>query len=613
MFNKDKNKTKETDQITISVKMHTMKDDIDSFVNVNKNQEIPKKEAVEAPPIVEQKNETQIENNDVVEAPIIEEEIVQEPDVIEAVIPEEEIVEDVVENIAQGEEIVDVIDDIVEKEDVIEDFADNSAQDEYIEQAPAEEVKEVEEEVVEDIPEEKEEDLIAQYDEIDNDAQDKTEEEVSSQEFNELENDIEDKIEEEAVDQNKRDYFVDREPIQESGDEDDLLEDTFENVPQKNVIREEIAPAVAPVVVDIPKNDTFNKVENEDVFRIIRNRENKSKSLGSDSPFLTNKNRSVDDITPKQKEEVEIETPKKTETHNFFPKIETEIKNDVPSIKKNKNKNNSNISSETENLYEYEDGGNGTWFYMVILVLFLVLGGLGYYVFMIKEKDLSWESVKELLSGGTSGGGNVLVDSNGDAQITGGEIKKSNYSDKINFLVVDESQLNKSGIKNLINETFVKMNGYSGDQLEFLLVDKNNTPIKFEKFASSMGIVLGKNVLNNMHDNFSIFLSKKDGLNRMGLAINIQNKDVVADAIKYDEVNMLKNMEPIILGGEISSESKKTFASGVYKDINIRFMSLSSKPDLSIDYAIVKNYLIFATSKESGRLIIDKVLTEKGL
>jgi len=608
--NKDKNKTQQADQVTISVKMHTMKDDMDSFVNTKKVEDFVPREAAKTAPVFVAAPEENIEKDIVVETPEQEMPIkeFQEEDMV-AEISEKEILVDEYKDAPIVEEEKNERDLNNKEASPIGEFEDNISAQAYQE---AQNLNE--EEIVEDIIE----------DVVGGDLR----EVVPTEDHKKIEGALESRadLKEGVVEvlanndksSPKEEFLVENIIKKEERLQDDFkINEVFKKEKVEKITpvaptkpTESVAPKVVPPVV----NRDFDKVENEDVFRIIRDREKKNKSMGSDSPFLTNRNRNVDNIISKRSETVEVKNSQKEESHNFFPKIETEIHESEAVIKKSKSKGSAlNATDEVKDLYEYEGNNTGTWFYLFILFLFLLLGGLGYYLAMIKEKDLSLESIKELWEGEVSSKLNVLVEDESDTPSSKDSNQTNVYSDKINFLVINEDELTKSGIRNIINETFVKMNSYQGDQLEFILVNKENKPIKFEAFINAMEIVLDKNILNNVYDNFSIFLSKKDNLNRMGMVVNIQNKDAVLNSLKSSEANILKNLEPIILGGEISSESKKTFSDGTYRDVQIRYMSLNSKPDLSIDYAILKNYLIFATSKESGRMIIDKILSEKGI
>ena len=366
---------------------------------------------------------------------------------------------------------------------------------------------------------------------------------------------------------------------------------------------------------------------------------NHSEGLRTNSPFLNNDSKAPEvgnfnhdtkpEIKNENREPIIPPIPK-----SFFPKVESEKKensgdesvgnNPFPKVEPKPNIPKEEIKepfSKNQGLFrrdelteveglgdldEYEGGKSGFFVYFSMFLIILILGGAGYYFFIIKGGELPTDySTKGLLE---------YIKSPDESKVIIDETAKDEnaitFTEKVNFLIIDEGNMTKEEIKRLINNKFVEMKSYQGDQLEFLLVDKNNTPIKFKKFADSFGIILTKNVSDNLIDDFSIFLSKKDGADRMGIAVGIQKKELILNSLKTDEINLLKNLNPILLDGEISPASRKTFSDSSYKNIKIRFMNLNPKPDLSIDYFVVDDYLIFSTSKESGRLIIDRLLSE---
>ncbi|MEF3691475.1 MAG: hypothetical protein V3574_00270 [Candidatus Moraniibacteriota bacterium] len=312
---------------------------------------------------------------------------------------------------------------------------------------------------------------------------------------------------------------------------------------------------------------------------------------------------------------IESETTPPSAGGNFFPKIDpkpTEAPNPSNSSQQSQGifrKDELTSLEGFDDLNEYESR-SGFFVYLFMFLIILILGGGGYYVLVVKEgelpQDYSWSGIMNYIEEDIEKS-KILIDK------TVGEDTpppKPVFSEKTNFLVVKTGELTKDGIKNLINNKFVKMKDYQGDQLEFLLVDEKNASIKFENFANAFGMVLDRKILDNANGNFSIFLSQKDGLNRMGLAINVKEKDLILKTLSESEPILSQNLKSILLDNESSINIEDIFGDSFYNGIKIRYSNLSSQNDLSIDYFMVGNYLIFATSKESGRLIIDRMLGE---
>jgi len=334
----------------------------------------------------------------------------------------------------------------------------------------------------------------------------------------------------------------------------------------------------------------------------------KTNPIVSTSPFLTNApKRNVDEEKPKP--EIDRTPP----VHNFFPKTGNDA------IQLNREESNPQINGKKEKIFRHEElfdakdfvaddikSGSSVWTYVIfVLVIFILIAG-GYYFWVIRGgRDCL--GLTDYLGDGILRN-NIFSEIGDEPSILS---SAKTFSEKSNYLVVDAEQLENNEIKKVIEDTFSQMRAYNGDQLEFVLVDKNNSSIKLAQFMQSFGIKLDKKIMEDLSNKFSIILSKKDGNNRLSLVLNLNNKDSVLNNLKKEEVSMLENLKPILLDAEISPESKKTFADGMYNDVTIRYMNLNDKPDLSIDYMIFDDYLIFATSKESGRLVLDRLAAEK--
>lgn len=99
---------------------------------------------------------------------------------------------------------------------------------------------------------------------------------------------------------------------------------------------------------------------------------------------------------------------------------------------------------------------------------------------------------------------------------------------------------------------------------------------------------------------------------RLGLIIT------AAPAATNDDLSKgLRDLEPFLPGAlqillpknQTSLPAKPAFLDSAYRGAAIRYINLSG-PELSLDYAILNNKLIFATSKESMLAIIDRLLDQ---
>ncbi|HFC76925.1 MAG TPA: hypothetical protein ENJ27_01710 [Candidatus Moranbacteria bacterium] len=257
-------------------------------------------------------------------------------------------------------------------------------------------------------------------------------------------------------------------------------------------------------------------------------------------------------------------------------------------------------SYSIEKNYSEDKSKSKKVFYLVFaIVIMLIIGTGGYYSWINKEKIFS------LLKINTSDKQEQLP------EIIQPESKNNNnnqFSDKANFLIVDN--LDKEGVIDAINQTFTKMP--EDRLLEFVIVDKDNVEMLFTEFSNALELSLTPDITKNLTDKFSIFLYKDtEDHRRMSIVVGVSNKELLVAGIGANSKDLVKEITPLFLNNSISSEKEASgFNTSTYKNINIRYNNLGENSDLSIDYAIIDNNFMIATSKQVGRLIIDKLLND---
>lgn len=266
--------------------------------------------------------------------------------------------------------------------------------------------------------------------------------------------------------------------------------------------------------------------------------------------------------------------------------------------------------------YEFfeQSGDKGHAFlYVLILLLILLLGGGGYYFWFIRgEKNVN-EIFTYLIEKKNSLYSNDATD-NGDTNsgaINDLSENKDGFSDKVNFMVIKDENLDQAGIKTVIDDKFVEMEKHNGTQVEFLIVDQNNKPLPFKDFIDNLEIILSPEILNNIEgENFSLFLYRNNDLKRLNLVVSVKNEDLLRMSLAKSEKTLVDNLKSLFMYAQPDSMAKKQFSESNYNGYLVRYINLNTNPDLSLDYAIVGNYLVIATNKESGRLIMDKLSNE---
>ena len=139
--------------------------------------------------------------------------------------------------------------------------------------------------------------------------------------------------------------------------------------------------------------------------------------------------------------------------------------------------------------------------------------------------------------------------------------------------------------------------------------------ISLSDFISISGLDLPENIIQSAVEddlggmNYSFFSYNQIEGKRLGLIIKIaEGVDLSAD-LKEWEVSVLECVDEffIYLKDRILLANTEEFQDNVYNNIAIRYLNFPN-PDLSIDYAIVGNKLIIATSRESMYAVIDALL-----
>ena len=181
-----------------------------------------------------------------------------------------------------------------------------------------------------------------------------------------------------------------------------------------------------------------------------------------------------------------------------------------------------------------------------------------------------------------------------------------------NFMTVNTEEDSGEDVRNMITSVFVEMKENRAEDtiLEFIPVDKNNNPIAFSRFAYIFGLDIDENILKKMEEEFVLYLYDDAGENRIGLNIGIKKgtrSEVSADLLA-EETFMARDWENLFLGETVEKDAGNIiFNSSEYAGNSIRYVNLNENGDLSIDYSILNERLLIATSKRTIRKIMDEL------
>jgi hypothetical protein len=126
----------------------------------------------------------------------------------------------------------------------------------------------------------------------------------------------------------------------------------------------------------------------------------------------------------------------------------------------------------------------------------------------------------------------------------------------------------------------------------------------FETIAL-LDIDIPADISHALGEKYTFFVYKQE--NRAGFMAEIIEREILEAALKDWEYTMPEDLKPIFLDQEFGEPATEAFQDGLYKGVNIRYLNFTNST-LSIDYALVGNYFVITTSKESMFKVIDGVL-----
>ena len=185
-------------------------------------------------------------------------------------------------------------------------------------------------------------------------------------------------------------------------------------------------------------------------------------------------------------------------------------------------------------------------------------------------------------------------------------------SEKPNYLSLDIATLSSEDIQKEITDVAEELKSTAKKQLpyEFVVVDTNNNPVAFPIFAIAAKLNLSSAILKNLGENFSLFFYNDNDNERLSAVIDIKDKQILATELSKQEKTFIADASFLFLN-ETPEITKGSFQESTYANIPVRFFNVNSQITMSIDYAIVNDKLIIATSKNTVRAIIDNLMAQK--
>lgn len=186
-------------------------------------------------------------------------------------------------------------------------------------------------------------------------------------------------------------------------------------------------------------------------------------------------------------------------------------------------------------------------------------------------------------------------------------------SDKPNFLVIGPEAKEKIAIQNIIKKKIEEVKTTKiYTPIEFVLTDASFAPLTFQNFFQKIGLTLPSSITDSLKPTFSLFIYNTDK-NQASLGLLIDAKDGQAATLKpllsKEEPQLLKELDSLFLGTSYQANGV-SFSTNNYKNTDVRFHNIQLDASMAIDYTILNNKFMLATSKSAALSLVDKLLAK---
>ncbi len=232
----------------------------------------------------------------------------------------------------------------------------------------------------------------------------------------------------------------------------------------------------------------------------------------------------------------------------------------------------------------------------VIFIAFLSLAAGGYYFWLTRENQAPIPVPAPVL------------DVPAEKPIIIEPIEEKFSIEKPNYLSVDVENSTSETIKQLITKTAseIKAEGIASP-VEFVVTDSNNNPVAFPIFSILANLKIAP-VTDALSEKFSLFICPDGNNMRIGLAINLKDKQRALTLIKNKEKTLITDLG-FLFPDIVPVKANKTFLDSTYKSILLRYINFDEENNgsLSLDYALTEDQLLLATSKNTTWRLLDKI------
>lgn len=280
------------------------------------------------------------------------------------------------------------------------------------------------------------------------------------------------------------------------------------------------------------------------------------------------------------------------------------LKQELPKNNSSQNKNGEPFFSEVDTKNLPKKTNRGLDIALVLVSLSII--ALGVYFFWMTRTDVEPEASPDQQVLPTETTEEVIEN---EPVVINPELEQYSIENP-NVISIDMESASDQSIRDLLKKKASDLaNLQIKKPIEFVITDKNNSPVAFPIFALTSKITLSQELLNNLEEKFSIYLYPESFGIRIGLVIKTKNSDVVLTKMLAQEKTLVNDLDILFLENKPSTEGNVLFKDSKYSTFNIRYLNLNQDATYSLDYTVSNSQLLIGTSKGTVRALIDLTTT----
>jgi hypothetical protein len=239
---------------------------------------------------------------------------------------------------------------------------------------------------------------------------------------------------------------------------------------------------------------------------------------------------------------------------------------------------------------------------LIVLIIFVSIGGIYYFILTrnAPAEPVAQTNLNTTLNNSTTPDTKPVQDTT-----TPQKDPVLFSADKPNYLPIDILNSTPTSIQATLSQTAQQVTSLaSAKPVEFIITDKNNTPISFAAFVKASGITLSQATLTSLGEKFSLYVYTSDQTSHIGLSIELKNRLTLQSAFKREEAALIQALSPLFLS-DTPTKLTGAFSNSAYLKMPIRYINIHPETSLSIDYAVLNRYLVIGTSMKTEHALLD--------